>query len=431
MKKNINFLTVISLITMLFISAGCSNKSSATNNDSNSKDISLNVAMEEHTAVTELKKLLPEFEEETGIKVNFEVLPQDEMNNKVALALSSDSDQYDVAMLDHMYLPEYARADWIESLDDYIDEDDIDEDDFMEGFLESLKTNDTLYGLPFYGESTMLMYNKKMFDEAGIDHAPTTFKELELAAEKLTKDNQYGITMRGGRDAGGNVYVWSGFYNALGGEWDSSGKPIISSGTGEKSLEFYAKLLNDFGPPGGANFTWDQVQLSLQQGTTAMTIDATNFATRLEDPENSNVVGDIGYAPLPEGPEGNSPSTATHGLIIPKSAKHKDASYKFISWATSADIQLRTSIEGDRGDATRKSVWESDEFLEKYNYDDGNWSKTVINSMDSSDPEYRPRVPEWNEVMDQLGVAISDVLDGKDASSVVEKTQKSVDEIFE
>src|SRR5699024_277492 len=425
--KKYKILMIVSLLAFLIIISGCGG-----GNNSNDEDVTLNVAMEEHTAVNELEKLLPEFEKETGIEVNFEILPQDEMNNKVALALSSDSDQYDAAMLDHMYLPEYAQADWIEDLSSYIDDNkDMEIDDFMESFLDSLKYEDNIYGLPFYGESTMLMYNKKMFEEAGIDSPPSNFEELNETAEKLTNDDTKGIAMRGSRDAGGNVYVWAGFYNALGGEWDENGKPDLTSEAGVKSIDLYTNLINDYGPSGGANFTWDQVQLSMQQGTSGMTIDATNFATRLEDDEESNVVGDIGYAPIPEGPEGASPSTATHGLIIPKGANNKDASFKFINWATSKDVQLETSLNGERGDAVRKSVWESDEFLEKYDYDDGRWSEAAIESMDSADPDYRHRVSEWNQMMDELGVSISDVLAGEDTTKSVEKTQKDIDDIFE
>lgn len=425
------------IISLLLFAAACSSNQNA-NSDSNGstkgeEQVTINAAVQKHTAIDTLEKLLPEFEKETGIKVNLEVLPQEEMETKVELALASDSDQFDVVMVDQMFIPQYARAGWIEDLGPYIEtnSDELNMDDFMQGFVDALSYEGKVYGLPVYGESTMLMYNKEMFEEKGINNPPETFEELKEVAEKLTGDGKYGIALRGQRGQGMNVYIWAGFYNAFGGQWLKDGKPDMNSEAAIKATQLYQDLITNYAPEGASTYSWDQVQLAMQQGKVGMVIDATNFATRLEDEENSNVVGKIGYALIPEGPEGRSPSSATRGFSIPVVSKHKEEAFQFIEWALSEDIQLQSALEGQRGDATRISVWESEEFKEKNNYDDGKWIEVAIESMNQAKADYRPRIPEWRNMGDRLGIAISEALAGKDPKQALDEAQEEIKGYFE
>ena len=425
------------VISLLLFTIACS-----TNNDSNSgssdtteesEQVTINAAVQKHTAIDTLEKLLPEFEEKTGINVNLEVLPQEEMETKVEMALASDSDQYDVVMVDQMFVPQYARTGWIEDLSPYIEEysNELNMDDFMQGFVDALSVEGKIYGLPVYGESTILMYNKEMFEEKGIDNPPATFEELKEVAEKLTGDGQYGIALRGQRGQGMNVYIWAGFYNAFGGQWLKDGQPDLNSEAAIEATQLYQDLITNYAPEGAATYSWDQVQLAMQQGTVGMVIDATNFATRLEDEENSNVGGKIGYALIPEGPEGSSPSSATRGFSIPTVSKHKEEAFQFIEWALSEDVQLQSALEGQRGDATRISVWESEEFKERNNYDGGKWIDVAIESMNQAKADYRPRIPEWRNMGDRLGIAISEALAGKDPKQALDEAQKEINGYFE
>jgi multiple sugar transport system substrate-binding protein len=433
------WVSIVSLVTVLVVS-GCSSapkstttdapNSSAAPTDAAKESVTIHAAMQQHTAVDAIKAMLPEYKKQTGVDVKFDILPQEELQNKTELALASSTDQYDIIMTDMMFTSQYAKADWIAPIDEFMNNDKglLQKDDFMHGFLNAFVIKDKSYGLPFYGESTMLMYNKELFAKAGIANPPATMDELLADAKQLTKDGKYGIAMRGMRGEGMNIYIWAGFFNAFGGKWFVDGKPNINSPEGVKATEFYATLIKNYSPPGGANFSWDQVQLAMQQGTTAMAIDATNFAPRVESPENSKVVGKIGYAPVPNGSAGNSPSLYTAGLTIPKGSKHKQEAYDFMVWATSKEIQLKTAIDGLRGDATRKSVWNDPTFRAKYNFP--NWIETAEDGMDKANPDYRPRVDQWRKMGDTLGVAVSAILAGGDAKKTLDKAQTEIEAFF-
>ena len=63
-----------------------------------------------------IQELLPQFEEMTGIDVELEVMPQEEMFDKTQIALAAGSSDYDVIMFDLMYTAQFADAGLIEEL---------------------------------------------------------------------------------------------------------------------------------------------------------------------------------------------------------------------------------------------------------------------------------------------------------------------------
>src|SRR5688572_4067612 len=74
------------------------------------------LGMNQHAYTAALEQFIPEFEELTGIKVNFEVYSQDEFMTKRLIDLSSGAGAFDVVMMDQAVV-QYGRAGWIEPLE--------------------------------------------------------------------------------------------------------------------------------------------------------------------------------------------------------------------------------------------------------------------------------------------------------------------------
>ncbi len=133
----------------------------------------INVLMVNNPQMVELQKLTADhFTEETGIKVNFTVLPENDVRDKISQDFANQAGQYDVATLSNYEIPIYARNEWLRPMDSYVAEDPAyDERDILGPMRESLTGDDgKLYGQPFYGESSFLMYRKDVF-EGGPDDA--------------------------------------------------------------------------------------------------------------------------------------------------------------------------------------------------------------------------------------------------------------------
>ena len=384
----------------------------------------IRVIMQAHTTTDSIQELLPQFEEMTGIDVELEVMPQEEMFDKTQIALAAGSSDYDVIMFDLMYTAQFADAGWIEELGPYVEKTGYDIDDFMPGYLNSLSYQGKLYGMPIYGESSMLMYNTEMFEQAGIEGAPKTKEEFDEAVAKLDAAGIPAIVYRGAKGHGMNVMPWTGMFLEMGGDWfDADGNLAVNSEAAVKAAEYYADLLMNHSVSGVESFNWDQYQLAIQQGKVAMCIDATNFASRLENPEKSTIVGKVGYSVIPDGMAIGW--TVASGFAIPTEAQHKDAGWEFIQWALNKDSQLASCLNGDRCDPTRISVMNSDEFNEKYNYADGQWVATTIEALSTCPADYRPRIVEWLELGDGIATALSNVMQGDDAQAEFDKVQEN------
>lgn len=390
------------------------------------------VIMQSHPATDALRALAPAWTEQTGIEVQIEDLGAEQLLDKLRLNLSAGTDEYDVIGLFLDLVAQYESADWLVPLQ-AVAPDLVSDDDFIQSFVEGLSNDGNVVGVPFYGESTTLTYNKDMFAEAGLDAPPTTFEELRDYAAQLTdpSKNQYGITLRGLRSGQNLIYIWTGFFKGFGGEYfDDDLNPIFNSEAGVQAAEYYADLINNYAPPGTGSAAWDVVQGHMQQGLAAMNIDATNFGIQFEDSEKSLVAGKIGYAPVPKGPAGAFPSLFTYGLAIPKSSTRQESALEFLKWATGPEFQLASVEEQTRGDVTRTSTWEAMAEMDRYGFDDGAWATMTRDAMSQGDPDYRPRLPEWPAAADIISIAISSVIAGEaEAQEALDAAAEEVREL--
>ena len=79
---------------------------------------SINVLMVNNPQMVDLQKLTAtHFTKDTGIKVNFTVLPENDIRDKVSQEFSNQAGQYDVATAGNFEIPIYAKSGWLARLD--------------------------------------------------------------------------------------------------------------------------------------------------------------------------------------------------------------------------------------------------------------------------------------------------------------------------
>jgi len=408
MKKSVSFVVLIVMAGLLIcLTPGIAQQPF--------KGIKLTIPLQSLPSTTFLPEKLPQFEKETGMKVELQFLPEIELWDKIVADFATGAGVYNVVNIDFMFIPEFAEAGWILPIDDYITP-DYQIDDIMPKYLQSGMYEGKIYGFPVYGESTALWYRKDLFKEAGIN-PPATFYELWDAAVKFYRPaDLYGIALRGMRGSSMNVYVWTAFLRGFGGDFfDKNWNPVFNSSEGIYATKFYRDLINSYGPPGGSSFTWDDTALVLMSGKVAMIIEATDFVDRVFDPEKSKVYDKLAAAPVPAGPAGRFPSIFTSQLSISKVANRTDkqikASWAFISWATSKEMELKKALEGKIPTGVRRSVFENSQFKEMFGEKNcPGWLRALFESLEVAEVNYRPRIKEWREIGDRLGVAVEDVI---------------------
>src|SRR5919197_1138494 len=149
---------------------------------------SINVLMVGNPQMVDIQKLTADsFTKDTGITENYTVLPENELRDKVTQDVATQAGQYDVATVGAYEVPIWAKNGWLHELDSYGQADaNFDYADLLKPMVQGLSGDDgKLYGIPFYGESSFLMYRKDVFQAKGLTmpERPTWQQVADLAAK--------------------------------------------------------------------------------------------------------------------------------------------------------------------------------------------------------------------------------------------------------
>lgn len=166
-----------------------------------------------------LKKYTPKFTEKTGISVEFVMLTENDIRSKIQQDASVGGGQFDVVTLGTTDAGPYLDNGWTQPLQPLLEDldpeaaVDYDADDLIAANITAYSSPDNgLAAMPFYGESTMLMYRTDLFEEAGLEmpEEPTWEEVQELAA--LLHDpgsGTVGMAIRGKAGYGENMYLFN------------------------------------------------------------------------------------------------------------------------------------------------------------------------------------------------------------------------------
>jgi sorbitol/mannitol transport system substrate-binding protein len=407
----------------------------------------LTIATVNNPQMVDMQHEVGDFEKSTGIKVNFETLPENTLRQKVTADIATGGGQFDIATVGTYEVPIWAKNKWIVNLDDYFtkmdakDKADYDLPDVLPSIKKGLSYSGSLYAVPFYGESSMTFYNKKMFKTAGLtmpDHP--TWDQIVGFAQKLNdpSKNVYGICLRGLPGWGEMGAPMTTVINTFGGQWfDMSWKPTLDGGATKDAITFYIDTIKKYGEPGASSAGFTECETNFTQGKTAMWVDATSASGLITDPKNSPVAADVGfaYSPTKVTPKGSHWLWAW-ALTMEGSSKHKDEAFKFLTWATNKHyIRL---IAADKGwgnvpPGTRLSTFTDANYKKAAPY--GN---IILQSIQTADPTNATLnkvpytgvqfvgIPEFQQIGTQVTQNLAAALTGSstvDAALALSQTQ--------
>jgi sorbitol/mannitol transport system substrate-binding protein len=338
-----------------------------------------------------------------NINLSFVMLPENELRDRVTTDITTKAGSFDVVQIGTYETPVWGKNGWLEPIDDLMQQypDNVQPkynvDDLIKGIRLGLSYDNKLYALPFYGESSMIFYNKKMFAAAGLKMpAEPTWDQIREFARKLHNPakKQYGIALRGLPGWGEVMAPLDTVINTWGGKWfDQDWQPQLDSQEFHDAVSFYVNLLHDYGVPGAANNGFSESLTMLAQGQAAMWIDATVAAGFLEDPKQSKVVGNVGFAMAPY----EKVKKGYHWLwswayAIPTTSKHPAEALQFLTWCTSTDyINLVGTTYGwaTIPPGTRYSTYKNANYLKAAK----DFADVTLKSIESADPTDATRDP--------------------------------------
>lgn len=368
----------------------------------------LNVIGQGMPAVTALDAHLAEFNKKWGTAVKITLLGENERRAKARLDVSTGAGSYQVIYMDEANLAEYVNAGWVHPLADVVPA-EYDLKDFRVDLANVASSGGVQYFAPFVGGGDIMMYRKDLLEAKGIA-APKTLDEMVAAIKALNDpaNKVYGWSARGQRGSGMNVWRWTPFFRAMGGEWLQDGAPAFASDAAVKATELYIDLMQS-APPGVGTFNWSDSVEAFRGGQVAILIESDVFGPWMEDPSKSQVVGKVGYAPPPE----PLPSAGwSHGWAVSSVGAKEDCAKviagDFVGWATSKEMEQQRLAAGIASDIARISSLQSEAYKKAV-------PQEYIDALLATGPKTNLLImanPAWPEIGDTLGLALEELFTG-------------------
>jgi multiple sugar transport system substrate-binding protein len=418
---------ISTIVTVLAVSAtaACSGGGTSTSDSSAGGGKTLTywasnqgTSLENDKAVLtpELKK----FEQQTGVKVNLQVIGWPDLLNKILGATTSGQGP-DVLNIGNTWAASLQATGAFMPFDAKALTAVGGQDKFVPAsFATGGAAGKPVTSVPLYGLVYGLYYNKKMFADAGLK-PPTTWQELQADAKKLTDPakKQYGMVIEGGSYTESVHFAWI-FGRQNGGQpFDAAGKPTFTSPGMVAGVKQYVDLLGKDKVVNPSNVQYKngpEAPGDFAKGRAAMLMSQNNADNTLQaDGMKSSEYGVVPIptpSPLPAGGKDIASFVAGINLSIFKNTKNQDAALKFVKFMTSVEEQAIldkpfTALPVVKGGTV--------------NFTDNKAEAAVFASVLATKAEPLPLVPEESAFETNVGNAVNGLLaqaaTGKDVTT--------------
>jgi multiple sugar transport system substrate-binding protein len=325
---------------LVTLAAACGSSSPSTSSSSSSPG-SITVAV---AYPAPPKALLDQFTKQTGIKVTWVNIGWDDLQTKIAAAMSANTYFADAADVDWSKVGEYQKTGWFYPLNKYFNVASLKSDMPQ---LNTFVSDNELMGMPFDSSFLVTTVNTKDFAKAGITTMPTTLSAFTADLKKVGTANGMASPLDiHFATAEGLSTCWYQMTSAFGGQvLTAQDNPAFTSPSspGYQAMTWMVNAYKSgLVPKGNINETDYQgftTEMAKNRVAAEMCDYSGSVASIYNVPSSSSVVNDTEYIPTP-GATGVGGNVANpDGIGIPKTAKNVAGAVKFIKWFTSTENQ--------------------------------------------------------------------------------------------
>lgn len=375
---------------------------------------------------------LPEFEAETGIRVDVEQLSFGALFDKMMLEFAARTGYYDIVYLSPGFMATLIDAGYVIELDEYFDEYGIDTDAFLAAAIDINRygPEDAIWAYPYLADTSVFLYRLDLFQDPDeraafrerygydlpiptVDEPMTTDQFLDVA-EFFTRDDMFGFGYPQGGTAYGNLHILPWVWTFGGEYYDADFNATLDDPRVVEAFRF-AKELQAFQPAGSLGWDYGEHIPLLCEGRLAMTAGWFHIGLDANNPEVCPAVaGAIGYAPPPYAPDSGFDHGFTvlggGGLAITADSANPDAAFTFLTWLF-ADQERALEWYLSGGAATLEAVYDAPEVTEAWP-----WAADffpVANYLLANTTKQRPTVPNSNEIFEVMAETWQNVALGR------------------
>lgn len=365
-----------------------------------------------------VERVIPAFEAlHPDIKVQELTVPYDVYREKLLTAIAA-GEPPDVARVDIIWVPEFGKMGVLAALDTIMPEFDDYKERMFPGPLATNLWAGHYYGLPLNTNTRVLVWNKEMYDAAGVKGPPQTIDDFRTVCEaiKALGPNKYGFT-------DGGTYGWA----VLPWIWSFGGRitdPEMTRATGylngPETVAAYEFLLELFEADYISPMIVGESVIGAWEGFAQNT-----YANLLEGPWMPPLMKsmfpekDLHFALVPAGEGGHVSVVGGENIVLFEESQDKEAAVEFIRFMLSPSVQLAMADAGlITALAPLAELWETHPYL-------GIFMEQLKTA--------RPRLvhPAWARVEEVLTYAGQEILLGvKTSQQALDAAAEQIDRIL-
>ncbi|MBE9225812.1 sugar ABC transporter substrate-binding protein [Phormidium sp. LEGE 05292] len=297
-------------------------------------------------------KLIASFEaENAGVKVRWVDVPWNDMQSKILTAVSAQTAP-DVVNLNPDFAAQLAaRNAWLE-LDGKIPK--AVRQSYLPNIWQASTFNGKSFGIPWYLATQITIYNKDLYQRAGISKPPATYAELAQVAKQVKeKTGKYGFFITFVPEDSAEVLeslVQMGVKLV-----DAQGKAAFNSPEGKAAFQYWVDLYKQGLLPKEVLTEGHRKGIELYQaGETAILVTGAQFLNTIA--KNAPQIAKVSAtAPQITGKTGKK-SVAVMNLVMPRNTEQADAALKFALFVTNDQNQLAFAKEANVLPSTVKAL---------------------------------------------------------------------------
>ena len=397
-------------------------------------------------------QLKGEFTELTGINVEIEIVPLEQVLAKATQDVQGQLGTYDLYYLDQAWSATFSR-DTVDPVAYHAEKPDLampdfDFDDFSAPLVEGIsKIGDKWVGIPFDIPIFTFMYRKDILDKHGIA-VPGTYDEFTAAVKLITAaEKENGLYGTGLQAKSGHYSLECDWSQAV---WGHGGSIFRTDGTfsgndaeGVAGLEWYQELIRN-APASSLESTWDGQWQMMHSGQVAMVQSWDEFFPGM-DADDSPVKGLWEMTVPLQGPHtlrprdragvGEIPDWGHQGgssIALSRHSRNIDAAWLFLQWVCSKEIMTRLTLGGGFA-PMRNSSFADPRVREKAVVGPGTTRHlpVVLETIEKHIAS-EPDMPLWaglstNEIPTELGKLLTGQDYGGNARACMDRVAKLVD----
>jgi multiple sugar transport system substrate-binding protein len=406
---------------------------------------SLMFGMNVHPFTSLMKDMVPYFEELTGITVQFNEFPEDQLWQRLTLDLEGETGLFDGFFMGLWPSAQYHANGWVQDLNEFIEDPNLTDQDWlaMEDYPDSVidalsyGQNNELTGIPFGIEAYgVLGYDRPTFETLGLE-PPESYPEMRDAAKEIHESDEVdriGIASRASSTTLSSAN-WATVFKSHDAEWidRSAREATLNSEEGVASLEIFADMMGNYGPPDIGSFDWYRSNTAFGAGDLGMVLH-TNVAIGVWEQEQRDRTEWIPPVPGPDGSQ--VADTWTWALGISEFTQNAEAAWLFLQWANSREANLLASVPAWEGHPTYGWAREG------YIFDQPEWEELGLKDswveahlqgleMVPSDPPPVPLdTPQNMDIMSEAAIAMNSAVTGqKSAQQALDDAAPTITEL--